>query len=197
MVCGMRRTRITEAATRLERQRGRHSAEFSVAARTRDWGLLANGVARHARKAAWCRLDVVLAGNFAGRLWRSFSTQLGHGSAEHLALQLAPAEIGQGRRGNEESGMLARDVMTAPVVSVTPATRTRDAIELMLTHHLSGLPVLDEQGKLVGVLSEGDRTAVLNSAPRSTARASSPSSSAPAGPPMTTPRAIPASCAAS
>jgi CBS domain-containing protein len=52
--------------------------------------------------------------------------------------------------------MLARDVMTAPVVSVTPATRTRDAIELMLTHHLSGLPVLDEQGKLVGVLSEGD-----------------------------------------
>ena len=52
--------------------------------------------------------------------------------------------------------MLARDVMTAPVVSVTPATRTRDAIELMLTQHLSGLPVLDEQGKLVGVLSEGD-----------------------------------------
>src|SRR5580704_3928975 len=52
--------------------------------------------------------------------------------------------------------MLARDVMTTPVISVTPATRTRDAIELMLTHHLSGLPVLDEQGKLVGVLSEGD-----------------------------------------
>jgi CBS-domain-containing membrane protein len=52
--------------------------------------------------------------------------------------------------------MLARDVMTAPVISVTPSTRTRDAIELMLTHHLSGLPVLDEAGKLVGVLSEGD-----------------------------------------
>jgi CBS domain-containing protein len=52
--------------------------------------------------------------------------------------------------------MKAADVMTAPVISVTPATRTRDAIELMLTHHLSGLPVLNEQGKLVGILSEGD-----------------------------------------
>lgn len=52
--------------------------------------------------------------------------------------------------------MLARDVMTTPVISVTPATRTRDAIELMLAHHLSGLPVLDEEGMLIGILSEGD-----------------------------------------
>ncbi|MBV9115306.1 MAG: CBS domain-containing protein [Hyphomicrobiales bacterium] len=52
--------------------------------------------------------------------------------------------------------MLARDVMTTPVISVTPATRTRDAVELMLAHHLSGLPVLDENGKLIGILSEGD-----------------------------------------
>ncbi|SDQ93850.1 CBS domain-containing protein [Rhizobiales bacterium GAS113] len=52
--------------------------------------------------------------------------------------------------------MQARDVMTTHVISVTPATRTRDAIELMLAHHLSGLPVLDEAGKLVGILSEGD-----------------------------------------
>ncbi len=52
--------------------------------------------------------------------------------------------------------MQAADVMTAPVISVTPATRTRDAIELMLTHHLSGLPVLDEDGRIVGIVSEGD-----------------------------------------
>ncbi len=52
--------------------------------------------------------------------------------------------------------MLARDVMTTPVISVTPATRTRGAIELMLAHHLSGLPVLDDEGKLIGILSEGD-----------------------------------------
>src|SRR5260370_42654915 len=52
--------------------------------------------------------------------------------------------------------MLARDVMTTPVIAVTPETRTRDAIELMLTHHLSGLAVTNQDGKLVGLLSEGD-----------------------------------------
>jgi len=52
--------------------------------------------------------------------------------------------------------MNAGDVMTTPVISVTPETRSRDAIELMLKHHLSGLPVLDDEGKLVGILSEGD-----------------------------------------
>ena len=51
--------------------------------------------------------------------------------------------------------MLARDIMTSPVIAVTPGTRTRDAIELMLSHHLSGLPVMEE-GRLVGMLSEGD-----------------------------------------
>jgi len=51
--------------------------------------------------------------------------------------------------------MQARDVMTSPAISVTPETRTRDAIELMLTNHLSGLPVMSA-GKLVGLLSEGD-----------------------------------------
>jgi CBS-domain-containing membrane protein len=52
--------------------------------------------------------------------------------------------------------MKAVDVMTAPVVSVTPETRTRDAIELMLSQHLSGLPVLDQEGRIVGIVSEGD-----------------------------------------
>ena len=52
--------------------------------------------------------------------------------------------------------MQARDVMTTQLVTVTPSTRTRDAIELMLKNHLSGLPVVDEEGKLVGMLSEGD-----------------------------------------
>ena len=52
--------------------------------------------------------------------------------------------------------MKAADVMTSPVISVTPQTRTRDAIELMLTHHLSGLPVLNQESKIVGIVSEGD-----------------------------------------
>ncbi len=48
------------------------------------------------------------------------------------------------------------DVMTRRVISVAPEAGIRDALELMLKNHISGLPVIDGSGTLVGVLSEGD-----------------------------------------
>lgn len=52
--------------------------------------------------------------------------------------------------------MKARDVMTRKVISVTPDATVLQAAQLMLRHRISGLPVVDKAGKLVGVLSEGD-----------------------------------------
>lgn len=52
--------------------------------------------------------------------------------------------------------MKARDVMTRELISVTPDATVLQAARLMLQHHISGLPVVDASGKLVGVLSEGD-----------------------------------------
>ncbi|MDX6360428.1 MAG: hypothetical protein QOH37_3482 [Nocardioidaceae bacterium] len=52
--------------------------------------------------------------------------------------------------------MLVRDVMTAEIVSVTPQTPVKKAIQLMHTHSITALPVLDEQGGLLGVVSEAD-----------------------------------------
>ncbi|MFI5013362.1 MAG: CBS domain-containing protein [Hyphomicrobiales bacterium] len=52
--------------------------------------------------------------------------------------------------------MQARDVMTSPVISVSPAAQISEAIGVMLRSHLSGLPVVDAEGRLVGMLSEGD-----------------------------------------
>jgi CBS domain-containing protein len=52
--------------------------------------------------------------------------------------------------------MKAKDVMTRHVVSIDPDATVLQAARLMLKHHLSGLPVIDGAGKLVGVLSEGD-----------------------------------------
>lgn len=46
--------------------------------------------------------------------------------------------------------------MARPVVSVTPETPVADAARLMLSHRVSGLPVLDRSGGLVGIISEGD-----------------------------------------
>ena len=52
--------------------------------------------------------------------------------------------------------MKVSDVMTRRVISVSPETSVFVAIRLMLKHHVSGLPVIDNHGKLVGILSEGD-----------------------------------------
>jgi CBS-domain-containing membrane protein len=52
--------------------------------------------------------------------------------------------------------MQAKDVMTRDVISVAPDATVLLAARLMLQHHISGLPVIDGSGKLVGVLSEGD-----------------------------------------
>ena len=43
--------------------------------------------------------------------------------------------------------MLARDIMTRTIVSVTPDHSVRHAAEIMLDRHVSGLPVIDGAGK--------------------------------------------------
>ena len=48
---------------------------------------------------------------------------------------------------------LVSEVMTRPVISVTPQTPLQEAVKLLSEHHISGLPVVDG-GKLVGELSE-------------------------------------------
>jgi CBS domain-containing protein len=52
--------------------------------------------------------------------------------------------------------MQAQDIMTKDVATVRPDTALADAIAIMLDRHVSGLPVVDRDGRLVGVLTEGD-----------------------------------------
>ncbi len=52
--------------------------------------------------------------------------------------------------------MRAHQIMTRKVITVKADTSIREAADLMLQHRISGLPVVDESGKLVGVVSEGD-----------------------------------------
>ncbi len=52
--------------------------------------------------------------------------------------------------------MKASDVMTQRVVSVGPDTSIVSAARLMLGSRVSGLPVIDECGNLVGIVTEGD-----------------------------------------
>jgi CBS domain-containing protein len=52
--------------------------------------------------------------------------------------------------------MRAHQIMTRPVITVTPETPIVEAANTMLQRHVSGLPVVDKAGKLVGIISEGD-----------------------------------------
>jgi CBS domain-containing protein len=52
--------------------------------------------------------------------------------------------------------MNAADVMTRNILSVRPDAAIAEAIKLMLDNRISGLPVIDEGGRLVGILTEGD-----------------------------------------
>lgn len=52
--------------------------------------------------------------------------------------------------------MKALDVMARTVISVDPDATVLQAARQMLQHRLSGLPVIDKSGNLVGILSEGD-----------------------------------------
>ncbi|HEY9761110.1 MAG TPA: CBS domain-containing protein [Trichocoleus sp.] len=48
------------------------------------------------------------------------------------------------------------DVMTPNPITVSPETSLKDAIQILADKRISGLPVLNVEGKLVGILSETD-----------------------------------------
>ena len=52
--------------------------------------------------------------------------------------------------------MKAADVMVTKVVTVRPSDTVRDAAKVLLAKRISGAPVVDEDGRLLGVISEAD-----------------------------------------
>jgi len=52
--------------------------------------------------------------------------------------------------------MLARDVMTTAVLTAPPDTEVREIARTLLERRVSALPIVDEQGTLRGIVSEGD-----------------------------------------
>ncbi|MBB5577164.1 CBS domain-containing protein [Rhizobium paranaense] len=46
--------------------------------------------------------------------------------------------------------------MKARIIKVSPDNSVKQAAELMLANHISGVPVIDDEGRLVGLITEGD-----------------------------------------
>lgn len=52
--------------------------------------------------------------------------------------------------------MNVEQIMTHPVITVTPETTIAETARLMLQHRISGLPVIDDSNAVVGIVTEGD-----------------------------------------
>lgn len=52
--------------------------------------------------------------------------------------------------------MMARDVMSTGVITVSPEDRVEDVARLLLDNKISGAPVVDAAGKVIGMITEKD-----------------------------------------
>ena len=55
-----------------------------------------------------------------------------------------------------------KDIMTPTVISISPDDSFVDAMDLIVENKISGLPVIDNDGRLVGIISEYDRLKVAS-----------------------------------
>ncbi|HEY7589833.1 MAG TPA: CBS domain-containing protein [Candidatus Limnocylindrales bacterium] len=52
--------------------------------------------------------------------------------------------------------MYVRDLMSRPAISVGPATPLKEVATLLVDHRISGVPVVDDAGRVLGVVTEAD-----------------------------------------
>jgi CBS domain-containing protein len=52
--------------------------------------------------------------------------------------------------------MKARDVMVSPVITVKPHASVQEVAKTLVDRRISAVPVVDDAGRLVGIISEGD-----------------------------------------
>ena len=50
--------------------------------------------------------------------------------------------------------LTARDIMTEDLVTIRPTATVREAVEMLLSREISGLPVVDDGDRLVGIITE-------------------------------------------
>lgn len=59
--------------------------------------------------------------------------------------------------------MFVRDIMTSPAITVQASTRIPEVARLLRAHQISGMPVLDDSGALLGIVTDHDL--ILRNAP--------------------------------
>lgn len=52
--------------------------------------------------------------------------------------------------------LVAKEIMTRDVITVTESTSVRELAEILVKHRINGCPVLDDQGFVIGIVTEKD-----------------------------------------
>jgi CBS domain-containing protein len=52
--------------------------------------------------------------------------------------------------------MVAKDIMTREIITVSPRTKVKDLAMILIKNQISGAPVADKTGKILGIVSEAD-----------------------------------------
>ena len=52
--------------------------------------------------------------------------------------------------------MVAKDVMTRDIITVSPSTKIKDLAMILIKNQISGAPVADKNGNILGIVSEAD-----------------------------------------
>jgi CBS domain-containing protein len=86
----------------------------------------------------------------------TFQVQVGAGTTtfEDLSTRLHPEHAGAA--AHPRGALTARDIMSREIVTVGSDMLVEDAAKLLAYHNISGMPVEDPDGKVVGIVSEAD-----------------------------------------
>ncbi len=68
------------------------------------------------------------------------------------------------REREQADGLTAADLMTSPALTIGPRTTVRHGARLMAARHVKRLPVVDPDGRLLGIISRSDVLAVFRCA---------------------------------
>src|SRR6266496_3574605 len=77
-------------------------------------------------------------------------------------------EVEQMARGSavlswyEEVAMIARDIMTRTVYSISPEASVQEVAQLLSRKSISGVPVIDKDAKIIGIVTEADIIGKVN-----------------------------------
>jgi CBS domain-containing membrane protein len=85
-------------------------------------------------------------------------TRMRRADVRHLAVVDARGQLAGilSDRDLARPGRTVADVMTSSPLSVRPETRASEASALLLDHKIGALPVVDEEGRVVGIVTETD-----------------------------------------